>query len=730
MDTRRFCALLLALCVVAAPPPSPATAADTKAIPAPPFAPDKVLVKFKPGTAASAVGEAHRQAGGRVLETITGIGVQVVEIPAGAVPAKVALYRSNPNVLYAEPDYYRVLVMPVEEPGPTPAGGTNYFEEQWYLHNTGQPHTRVQLDPFGFPTLQTTQGTSDADIDAPEGWDQSQGLATTSQTAYNTPKIAVLDSGADCNTLELQGKCLEQVNLVGLDPSVFGLDVCSAEEPACDNFGHGTFVASEAAANTNNNEGIAGIGWNTSVGVFKVCYQEFVTDGINLFVVGLCPVSASAQAITMAATDQVDSEGALVRSQYHTITMSYGSDLIDPDTGNILPTAPPNTECDAVLYARDNGLVIVAGAGNNGDTNRFYPAACTDDPLTGTGQSTVIAVAATDHDDNRAAFSTYSLDADDWVALAAPGEAILGVLPDFHCELPSGTDTCVNWWDGTSMATPLVAGASALVWADLYQAGIDGTAAPAGCTVGGVPCNQVVRQRLESSADKTGANGQDLTQWTRHGRLNTAAALTATGPVPRTLTVALVGDGSGTVSSADNGIACGIDCSEPYAGDTDVTLTASPDPGSSFSGWSGDCNGAESVVTVTMDADKVCNATFAANTTGDDPPTASFTYSCTALECIFDGSASSDDNGVTDFEWNYGDESPNGSDPVVSHAYDSAETYPVTLTVRDTVGQTTSTTISVQIKSNGKSKGGSDGSGGGDGGGGNCPPAKAAQGKC
>ncbi len=518
--------------VSAAQPPNP------HALKIPPFAPDRVLVKFKPGITASTVAEAHVQAGGKKLKTIPGIGVHVVTVPSGTVAAKVAAYKANPNVLYAEPDRYRLLVMPTEEPGPTPAGQSNFFGEQWYLNNTGQAHTSAQQGLFG-PILSTTHGTNDADIDAPQAWDLTKGFLTIDPTAPNTPKVAVLDSGADCDTIELQGKCLEQTNLVGLDPGFFELDPCPPEKPACDNFGHGTFVASELAANTDNDKGIAGAAWNTSFGVFKVCYQELVTDGFNIFVVGLCPLSGSAEAITLAATDQVDAAGHLTRSQYHVITMSYGSDLIDPDTGEIGSSAPPNTECDAVLYAWNHGVVVVAGAGNNGNTDKFYPAACTDNPATGTGQSTVIAVGATDHDDDRASFSTYSTDADDWVSMAAPGQAILGVLPDFQCELPPGTDTCVNWWDGTSMATPLVAAGAALVWADLYQSNaVDGALAPSGCTVGGTPCNRVVRERLENGADKVGAQGQDLLQWTRHGRLNMANAVanvagaTAATPTP------------------------------------------------------------------------------------------------------------------------------------------------------------------------------------------------------
>src|SRR6266481_4449665 len=260
---------------------------------APPFAPDRVLVKFKPGTAASAVAEAHRHAGGKKLKTISALGVHVVAVPAGTVIEKVAAYKANPNVLYAEPDADRVLVVPTEEPGPTPAGQSNYFGEQWYLSNTGQLHTVVEQTLLG-PMFSTAQGTIDADIDAPEAWDLTKGFLTTDPTAADTPKVAVLDSGADCDTLELQGKCLEQTNLVGLDPGVFGLDPCPPERPACDNFGHGTFVASELGANTDNGEGIAGAAWNTSFGVFKVCYQEVVTDGVNVFLVGLCPLSASA----------------------------------------------------------------------------------------------------------------------------------------------------------------------------------------------------------------------------------------------------------------------------------------------------------------------------------------------------------------------------------------------------------------------------------------------------
>lgn len=72
------------------------------------------------------------------------------------------------------------------------------------------------------------------------------------------------------------------------------------------------------------------------------------------------------------------------------------------------------------------------------------------------------------------------------------------------------------------------------------------------------------------------------------------------------------GSGRGTVKSDDGGINCGTDCSETYTSDANVTLTAMPNAGSTFAGWSGDCSscGANITCAITMNADKLCTAIF------------------------------------------------------------------------------------------------------------------------
>jgi uncharacterized repeat protein (TIGR02543 family) len=77
-----------------------------------------------------------------------------------------------------------------------------------------------------------------------------------------------------------------------------------------------------------------------------------------------------------------------------------------------------------------------------------------------------------------------------------------------------------------------------------------------------------------------------------------------------TLTVSKAGTGAGTITSSPPGINCGTACSAGYIVNTVVTLTAAPDAGNTFTGWSGGCSGTGLTCNVTMDAIKSVTATF------------------------------------------------------------------------------------------------------------------------
>ena len=473
--------------------------------PPPRYATDHILVKFKPGAAASQL-QALVQ-GDHFLRTIRGLDVHVLQVPAGTVLDRVALYQRNPNVLYAEPDFYRILIEPNEGTDPLPPDGTgnDHFSDQWALNNTGQPHAI----PDPVLGIVEVSGSSDADIDAPQAWDISTGSPSV--------KIGILDTGIDCRdvgnpsgSLEFAvGKCVEQVNFVG------------GEEDLLDYLGHGTHVAGIAAATTNNGIGVAGVGWNSSVGSLKTCYQYYYypypeLGDIYYEIIGVCPVSASAEAIQYAADNG-----------YHVINMSYASDEFDVNGEPVSYGGYSQAEADAVANAWDAGMVLVAAAGNEGTNTQLYPAA----------YPQVIAVGATDHDDNIPDFSSFG---SNWVSLMAPGENILSTVPNEFCvfyawllglEFDPDSDACLDWYSGTSMASPHVAGAAALVWAHLFAGSL---ADPGSCTdAGGVtPCNQVVRDRLEFGADTAGALGQNMLAWSMNGRLNLHGALTASVEPP------------------------------------------------------------------------------------------------------------------------------------------------------------------------------------------------------
>ena len=162
----------------------------------------------------------------------------------------------------------------------------------------------------------------------------------------------------------------------------------------------------------------------------------------------------------------------------------------------------------------------------------------------------------------------------------------------------------------------------------------------------------------------------------------TRSVVASFDPDVKELTVYKQGTGSGTVTSTPAGIDCGTTCQASFATGTAVTLIATADPTSTFTGWSGDCTGT-GTCQITMDRDRWVSPTFAP-IVPNQTPTPRFTVSCVGVTCHFDGRASTDIDGtVVAHWWDLGDASPLAGGSTADHAYATGGTYTVTLTVTD-----------------------------------------------
>lgn len=207
---------------------------------------DVVLVRFKSevrkdGMVASDIAAAaHASVGATEIRALSGVpGLQLVKLPRGVtVPAAVAQYKQNPNVLYAEPDYLRHIDVVPNDP---------YFSSLWGLYNTGQ-------------TVRGVKGVPGVDIDAPEAWDKT--------TGSNDVVIAVLDTGVDYREQDLAP------NIVN------GWDFITNSGDPMDRSGHGTHVAGIIAAAGNTGIGVTGVMWKAKIMPLRVIGPHGAPDDV------------------------------------------------------------------------------------------------------------------------------------------------------------------------------------------------------------------------------------------------------------------------------------------------------------------------------------------------------------------------------------------------------------------------------------------------------------------
>ncbi|MFC1571432.1 S8 family serine peptidase, partial [Candidatus Margulisiibacteriota bacterium] len=236
-------------------------------------------------------------------------------------------------------------------------------------------------------------------ISAPQAWDRTTGSSSV--------VIAVLDTGINADHEDFAGR---------IDPR--GEDFVNDDLDPTDDFGHGTSVSGVIGATTNNSIGVAGVDWQAKILPLKVLNS--IGEG-----------------------DMSDILAGLAYAN------SLSVEVVNMSFGQYNPYSSLATRCQE---AYDNGVVLVAAAGNGNTSNPSYPAY----------YSTVMSVAAVDNNDIRSYWggidsqtglpqaSNYG----DWVDVCAPGTLI------WSTHMNGGYSGSNN---GTSLAAPFVAGLAGLL---------------------------------------------------------------------------------------------------------------------------------------------------------------------------------------------------------------------------------------------------------------------------
>lgn len=237
--------------------------------------------------------------------------------------------------------------------------------------------------------------------------------------------VAVLDTGVDYSHPDLEA------NMWHDGDGNVGYDFYNNDSDPMDDHGHGTHCAGTIGGVGDNGVGVAGVNWNVSIMAVKF-------------------LSSKGSGSTLTAAEGVD---YAVQNGARVISASFGG------------TGFSQVLFDAVSRARDAGVLFVAAAGNSAtdtDSTPHYPS--------GFDLENVVAVAATDQDDNLAYFSNYGATS---VDVAAPGVNIRSTLPGGR----------YGYMSGTSMAAPHVAGLAGLY---LSVEGASGYEAVKGAVLDGV----------------------------------------------------------------------------------------------------------------------------------------------------------------------------------------------------------------------------------------------------
>ena len=340
--------------------------------------PGEILVRFRTGVANAHMQSLHAAAGARVVsESRLVKGLSRVRLTPGTrLRSSLQRYRSDPSVLYAEPNYV-VHVADTNDP---------QFALQWNLANTGQGG-----------------GTAGADIHAMQAWAISTGSPNVA--------VGVIDTGVDYRHSDLDANVWTAAQAFSVQ-TPNGTITCPAGTRgfnsvawSCDpldDYGHGTNVSGIIGAIGNNGVGVAGLNWKVQIIPCKFLDANGSGDVSGAVACLDWMHSLKAAGVPIIATNNSWSGG-------------YKSQAL----------------IDAIAAQAADGILFVTAAGNDFSDNDV----AVDIPAS-IFSSNVISVAASTNNDMFAAFSNVGIHS---VHITAPGQEILSTFPGNSYARMSGT---------------------------------------------------------------------------------------------------------------------------------------------------------------------------------------------------------------------------------------------------------------------------------------------------
>jgi subtilisin family serine protease len=502
-----------------------------------------LIVKLVAGLSLEEQAEVITSHGGVESSVIGVLRLHMVAVAPDTVDDSVAAFASDPAVLSVDLDLPRAA--------------------------EGVPNDPDYADQWALPLI---------------GWDDVYGVVAPAGSST----IAVLDTGVDADTPDLAGRVVGGWSFDGVDP-------------ASDASGHGTSVATIAAARVDDGKGIAGVGYaGVSIMPVRVLGDDGTGQDSDIIEGLVWAVDHGADVVVMAFSNPGESAALQV----------------------------------AVDYAWARGVVLVAAAGNDGGSAPTYPA----------GLAKVVGVGATTSTDAVWAGSNRS----NAVFMVAPGVGIASSV---------GTVT------GTSSSAAMVAGAAAVMQAhesSVSPSVIVGRLARNAEAVEGAAGNgrlHLGRALVDDSTDgviPAGAPGGGpfvgpyIAALTRNMALTFAGtgggSVTITASAGQTVNAPVTCGGSGTAQTSQTVTSTcspNITFNAPGATSPSATFTAAPDGSSTFGGWSGQVNmglGNTCLALVNPCASGLMGPGPAMTVTFDDTRATAISVDCPATVAINQGS--------------------------------------------------------------------------------------------